>query len=347
MASRAQSITITYVAWDSVANTPKTGDVANHTLRWVKDGTASAPTNTPTEVDSVNAPGLYKLVLTASECTCDFGCLGGKSSTANVVILPSLVTFEQLPTAAPAASGGLPTVNGSNEVGATIAATLGVNVTQIQGSTAAAGKLTNFLDQVLEAGTFRSGSTTSTLQLAASAGASVQAHQALILIKYASGLRQIAGIASISGAGGATPSVVLEFPTTLSSAPTTSDSYVLYAVPEGQDVWDVAVPGSYAAGKAGAKLGALPATPAATGDAMVLSVAERAALVDKLLGRNIAGGSDGGRTVRETLASIRNKVVVDDTLNSITVYQEDDTTVLWTGTVTFAARNAIKTIDPA
>lgn len=116
MASRGQSITVTYVAWDTVANAGKTGDVANHTLRWVKDGTSAAPTNSPSEVDATNAPGLYKLVLTASECTCDFGVLAGKSSTTGISIVPVAVSFEQLPTVAPAANGGLPTVDANNYV---------------------------------------------------------------------------------------------------------------------------------------------------------------------------------------------------------------------------------------
>ena len=49
MATRGVAMTIAYVAWDTEANAGKTGDVANHTLRWIKDGTAAAPTNAPTE----------------------------------------------------------------------------------------------------------------------------------------------------------------------------------------------------------------------------------------------------------------------------------------------------------
>jgi len=108
MASRAQTITIEYYAWDTSANGYKTGDVANHTLRWTKDGTSSAPTNSPAEVDATNKPGAYKLVITGTEATCNVGILGGKSSTANIVIVPTHISFEQLPTAAPDAAGGLP-----------------------------------------------------------------------------------------------------------------------------------------------------------------------------------------------------------------------------------------------
>jgi hypothetical protein len=65
---------------------------------------------------------------------------------------------------------------------------------------------------------------------------------------------------------------------------------------------------------------ALPDAPTATANA------------DALLGRNIAGGSNGGRTVKDALRVSRNKVVVSAT--TITVYAEDDTTIAWTGTLT-------------
>jgi len=52
---------------------------------------------------------------------------------------------------------------------------------------------------------------------------------------------------------------------------------------------------------------------------------------DALLGRNIAGGSDGGRMVKDALRFLRNRfTLVGDVL---TVYAEDDTTVAWTAVV--------------
>lgn len=110
MATRGIAMTIAYVAWDTNANAGKTGDEANHTLRWIKDGTSAAPTNAPTEVDATNAPGLYKIALTATETDCDIGVLCGKSSTSNVSIIPVTIQFERLPNAAPGASGGLPII---------------------------------------------------------------------------------------------------------------------------------------------------------------------------------------------------------------------------------------------
>lgn len=108
MALYGVSFVITYVAWDTSANAGKTGDSANHTLRWVKDGVSGVPTNSPSEVDATNLPGLYKLTLTAAEAQAVFGALGGKSSTANVSIMPVMVPFEQLPNAAPGTMSGLP-----------------------------------------------------------------------------------------------------------------------------------------------------------------------------------------------------------------------------------------------
>lgn len=53
---------------------------------------------------------------------------------------------------------------------------------------------------------------------------------------------------------------------------------------------------------------------------------------DALIGRNIAGGSSTGRTVKQALSVLRNKVVISG--NTLTVYDTDDTTVLYTATLT-------------
>lgn len=103
----AHSETITYLAWNVSTNLPVTGDSANHTLYWIKDGTLAAVTNAPAEVSGAVFPGAYKIVLTAAEMTCWQGKLGGKSSTSNVQIMPEGVSNVYLPTAAPNAAGGL------------------------------------------------------------------------------------------------------------------------------------------------------------------------------------------------------------------------------------------------
>jgi flagellar capping protein FliD len=98
MATRGVSTVITYRAWDTSANSGKTGDVANHTLRWIKDGTSSATTNSPAEVDATNVPGVYKVTLTDTETDCTFGILAGKSSTSNIAIFGAQIGFEYVPT---------------------------------------------------------------------------------------------------------------------------------------------------------------------------------------------------------------------------------------------------------
>jgi len=95
MASYGVSITLEFMVWNFDSHVGQTGDAGNLTLRWVKDGTSSAPTNSPSEVDATNAPGLYKLVLTAAECQCKIGTLAGKSSTAYCAVIPEAITFEQ------------------------------------------------------------------------------------------------------------------------------------------------------------------------------------------------------------------------------------------------------------
>lgn len=86
-----------------------------------------------------------------------------------------------------------------------------------------------------------------------------------------------------------------------------------------------------------AKTTNLPATPAATGD--IPTAVQNA---DTLLNRNVAGGSNTGRRVKEALAVLRNKV---DVPNGV-VYDTDDTTPLWTFVPTTAAGNPLTVIDP-
>ena len=94
MALRGTAVTIQYLAWDTANNVGKTGDVSNHTLRLIQDGTAAAPTNSPAEVDATNCPGVYKLAITAAEMEYNVITLAGKSSTANISISPVIMTTE-------------------------------------------------------------------------------------------------------------------------------------------------------------------------------------------------------------------------------------------------------------
>jgi len=108
LATRGIAHTVQFVAWDSGANAGKTGDGANFTLRWVKDGTSAAlTTTTVTEIDSTNCPGLYKVGISSTESDCNIGTLAGKSSTSGVSVVPVTIQFERLPDAAPTAAGGV------------------------------------------------------------------------------------------------------------------------------------------------------------------------------------------------------------------------------------------------
>ncbi|MAF43444.1 MAG: hypothetical protein CMI54_04645 [Parcubacteria group bacterium] len=71
-----------------------------------------------------------------------------------------------------------------------------------------------------------------------------------------------------------------------------------------------------------------------------------AEIADGVLDRSLAGGSDGGRTVQDALRANRNRVVIDPVGNTITVYEEDDTTVAWSGSITQGARDPLNSVDP-
>tara|TARA_R110000744_G_scaffold85789_2_gene167648 strand:- start:8976 stop:11699 length:2724 start_codon:yes stop_codon:yes gene_type:complete len=68
-------------------------------------------------------------------------------------------------------------------------------------------------------------------------------------------------------------------------------------------------------------------------------------LPDSILNRNLASGSNGGRTVKDALRGSRNKVSIVGTV--MTVYQEDDSTVAWTANLEIATRGAINSVDPS
>jgi len=81
-----------------------------------------------------------------------------------------------------------------------------------------------------------------------------------------------------------------------------------------------------------AKTDNLPASPAAVGSAMTLSTAGYEAAADALLNRNVSGGSNTGRLVKQAYHFIRNRWVVAG--GTLTVYDTDDTTSSWTAAVT-------------
>ena len=77
---------IHYFATNSAG--PKPGDVGNHTMKVIGDGSLGGISASPAEVDATNAPGLYKIALSAAENNYDFVTVAGKSSTSGVTISP-------------------------------------------------------------------------------------------------------------------------------------------------------------------------------------------------------------------------------------------------------------------
>lgn len=77
--------------------------------------------------------------------------------------------------------------------------------------------------------------------------------------------------------------------------------------------------------------------------AVAAAAAEK--IADALIARNIAGGSNAGRLVRDALRAIRNRKAIAG--GTLTIYQEDDATAAWTAAVTTTAGNPISEIDPA
>ena len=88
MPSNNVQLNMQYIAWDKENEEGKTGDASNHSLVLIKGVTAVSVTNTPTEIDSVNCPGMYNILLTASENNGSFITLAGKSSTTDIRIIP-------------------------------------------------------------------------------------------------------------------------------------------------------------------------------------------------------------------------------------------------------------------
>jgi hypothetical protein len=98
--------------------------------------------------------------------------------------------------------------------------------------------------------------------------------------------------------------------------------------------------GTFAAGAIDA---AAIATDAITSSELAASAAEK--IADSLLNRNVAGGSNTGRKVKEALAFLRNKWTIS--AGTLTVFDTDDATPLFTAAITTTAGNPVSTVDPA
>ncbi|MCK5601235.1 hypothetical protein KAR91_05180 [Candidatus Pacearchaeota archaeon] len=62
--------------------------------------------------------------------------------------------------------------------------------------------------------------------------------------------------------------------------------------------------------------------------------------------RNIDGGSNAGRLNKDAIKANRNRVSIDVGANTLTVYEEDDTTEAWSADITTGIREPINSVDP-
>jgi hypothetical protein len=94
MALKGKELIVHYYAWNSNLDAPAIGDAEYHTIYWVKDDVIVTPVNPPEEVDAMSAAGLYKVLLTETETSCNTGTISGISSTLGIVIIPTTYTFD-------------------------------------------------------------------------------------------------------------------------------------------------------------------------------------------------------------------------------------------------------------
>ena len=279
MAIKNQSYTVNFLAWDTSNNVGKTGDSGNFTLRIIKDGgTPAAPTNAVSEPDATNLPGVYELVLTASEMNANFVTLGGISSTANISIFPLFITTER---------GDLATID-----------------TVVDG-----------IQADLDNGTDGLGALSTAIDALPTAAENADA------------------VWDESTTGHTTAG-------TFGEQVKTDIDAILVDTNELQGDWTNG-------GRLDLIIDAILDDTGTSG--VVLTAAERNAIADAILDRDMSTGTDSGsasvRTVRQALRFNRNKVTISG--GTLTVTKEDDTTASWTAAVTTTAGDPITAVDPA
>jgi len=88
MQKKVASQKIQIYAHDTVSDSAKTGDAVNITAYISKDGASPAQSNdvNPTELDSINMPGVYIFDLLQAETDCNDFVLYGISATVGISI---------------------------------------------------------------------------------------------------------------------------------------------------------------------------------------------------------------------------------------------------------------------
>lgn len=225
-------------------------------------------------------------------------------------------------------SGGRPEVNTTHAAG-TAWGSGAITAASIAADAITAAKIA---DGAIDAATFATGAITAA-SLAADAGAE---------IADAVWDEALAGHATAGSAGAA-----------------------LSAAGSAGDPWSTLLPGAYGAGTAGNILGnnldaavstrsSLDAAGVRTAvglasanlDTQLDALPTAVENADALLGRNIAGGSSSGRTVKQALYFLRNRWTASG--GTLTVYETDDSTSSWTGVLSSSASaDPITGNDPA
>lgn len=93
MPARGDSLVVTYVAWDFVTQTGRTGDATNHSLKLLLDGVELVPSGNPAEIDSNGLPGMYNLAVTSAETQCSILVVCGVSSSSGVSIIQTSISL--------------------------------------------------------------------------------------------------------------------------------------------------------------------------------------------------------------------------------------------------------------
>lgn len=98
MAEKNKQYRATFFCVDDVTQEFVTGESSETlTMKLFQDhGSATDPTNSPAELDAVNAPGVYTLLITAGEMGYDTVMLYGLSSTDDVRVIPVVIQTNQV-----------------------------------------------------------------------------------------------------------------------------------------------------------------------------------------------------------------------------------------------------------
>lgn len=295
-------------------------------------GNAISTASTWQSSGTSTGPGAYSLVLTQSECSAQ-GVPGYVTLyTSTATIGPNLMTIRfprvdsydtmrmgllALPNAAPAAAGGLPTFGtgagqlnlSGGSVGLVPAVMSGVSVEVKTGGIQSAS---------IGGGTYSS----VTIQ----------------------GLSNYANISNVTLAAGTHSGATVQGVSRLNSAVTlNADTHSGATIQGLTRALNLSANGD----KTGYGLadGAITSAKFGAGaiDAVALATDAGQEIADRVLTRNVGGGSDTGRTVKFALAPLVNKVSIEG--STITVFDTDDSTSLWTGTVT-TGTDPISGVDP-